>query len=454
MSAPVSMSRTAAAGPRPSPQAAYSQWTEACANSGWRGVPAAERVPVGDGLGRVTAAPVRARWPAPRFDCAAMDGIAISAGAIASADAAGRWRLAASSFVWVDTGGPMPAGMDTVVERERVEPSADGSVRITGPAPRGLHVRSRGEDFQAGQLLIPAGHRLRPADLAAAAAAGHATLETARRPVAAIIPTGDEIQPIGSALGPGDVIDSNSLLLASRTEETGARPLISDVQPDDPDAIAAEVRRAALTADIVLVIAGSSAGRSDHTAAVLVQVGGLAVRGVAVRPGHPVLLGHARPGRTRADQPVTSVPVIGVPGYPLAAAVIFELFAVPLLAALQGGRPPDRVWQRAQLACDWTSSPDVEEWVPVSLTSPPGPDASCAVVATPSGRGAGSISRLMRANAWWPIPIGQAKFARGESIDVQPIPGQPYDWRGPQTLSDPAGLTAGLTRPPGGPGGG
>jgi len=416
---------------RPGPEAAYALWIAACASAGWRGVPAAEQVPVRRGLGRVTAAPVRARWPAPRFACAAMDGIAIRARSIAgTADAAGPWRLAASSFSWVDTGDPMPAGMDTVVQRERVQHCADGSVQVTGPAPRGLHVRARGEDFPAGQLLIPAGHRLRPADLAAAAAAGHATLQVARRPCAAIIPTGDEIRPIGSALGPGDVTDSNSLMLASRAAETGARPVISDVQSDDQDAIAAEVSRAALTADIVLVIAGSSAGRSDHTAAVLARVGGLAVSGVAVRPGHPVLLGYARPARMRAGQAAPAVPVIGIPGYPLAAVVIFELFAVPLLAALQGSQLPEPASQRVQLACDWTSSPDVEDWVPVSLTpAPAGPHASGALVATPSRRGAGAISRLVRAHAWWPIPIGQAKFTRGEHIDVQPIAGALHDGR-------------------------
>jgi molybdopterin molybdotransferase/putative molybdopterin biosynthesis protein len=255
-------------------------------------VPAVEEVPTRDGHDRVAAAPVRARWAAPRFACAAMDGIAITAG---PAGAAGVWQLAAASFTWVDTGNPVPVGMDTVVERERVRLHADGSVQITGPAPPGLNVRAAGEDFPAGELLIPAGHRLRPADLATAAAAGHATLTVARRPVAAIIPTGDEIRPLGSALGPGEVTDSNSLLLASRAGDTGARPLVSDVQPDDPDVIAREIRRAALAADIVLVIAGSSAGRSDHTATVIARTGGLAVRGVAVRPGHPVLLGYVQP---------------------------------------------------------------------------------------------------------------------------------------------------------------
>jgi putative molybdopterin biosynthesis protein len=417
------MPRAAAPGRRPSPAAAYAQWIEACAAAGWRGAPAAEQVPVRDGLGRVTAAPVCARWPAPRSACAAMDGIAIKAGPAA---AAGVWRLGAASFTWVDTGDLMPAGTDTVVERERIRFGDDGSAQITGPAPRGLNVRARGEDFPAGELLIAAGHRLRPADLAAAVTAGHASLEVARRPVAAIVPTGNEIRPVGSPLGPGDITDSNSLLLASRATQAGACPAVSHVQPDDPDAIAAEIRRAALAADIVLVIAGSSAGRSDHTAAVVARVGGLAVRGVAVRPGHPALLGYVQADRVRADQSAMAVPVIGIPGYPLAAAVIFELFAVPLLAVLQGREPADRAWQHAQLACDWTSSPDVEDWVPVSLSpapAPAGPRSDCPVVATPGRRGAGSISRLMRADAWWPIPIGQGKFARGEHIDVQPMPG-------------------------------
>jgi molybdopterin biosynthesis enzyme len=146
------------------------------------------------------------------------------------------------------------------------------------------------------------------------------------------------------------------------------RPVLSEVQPDDPAAIAAEIRRAARAADLVLVIAGSSAGRRDHTATALCMAGGLTVRGVAVRPGHPVLLGHTR--LAQAGRVPSAVPVIGVPGYPLAAAVIFELFAVPLLAALHHGHPEQPRW-RARLACDWTGSPDVEEWVPVSVAREP-----------------------------------------------------------------------------------
>jgi molybdopterin molybdotransferase/putative molybdopterin biosynthesis protein len=458
----------AAAAPAPTPQDAYARWLDACARAGWPGALATERVPVAEGLGRVTAAQVQARWPVPRSACAAMDGIAMAAASVAAlADAPGPGRLEAASFTWVDTGDPVPAGLDTVVERERVELGADGSATITGPVPPGLHVRAEGEDFPAGRLLIPAGHRLRPVDLAAAAAAGYAELELSRQPVVAIIPTGDEVRPLGAALRRGEVTDSNSLMLAARATESGARSLVSGVQPDRPDVIAAAVTGAARTADLVLVIAGSSAGRRDHTAAVLARVGGLAVRGVAVRPGHPVLLGHAAvsrpqatrdqadrgpsladqdrarptdrqgPGRTSqegagrtdpqgAGRAGAIVPVIGVPGYPLAAAVIFELFAAPLIAAVQGGPPPARAVQWAQLACDWTSSADVEDWVPVTLAPPPGgPDAGPALVATPGRGGAGAISRFMRADAWWRIPAGQAKFVRGTHIAVHPIPGAP-----------------------------
>jgi len=416
---------------RPGPEIAYARWIAACMSAGWRQEPVAEQVATTDGLGRVTSGPIRARWPAPRFDCAAMDGIAIRAEVApspVSSELVDRWPLAVASFTPVDTGEPMPPGTDTVVERERVQYGPDGSAWITGPAPRGLNVRTQGEDFLAGQTLVPAGHRLRPIDLAAAAAGGHAALDVIRRPVVAIIPTGDEVRPAGSALGPADITDSNSIMLTAQTLAAGGLSLTFDVQPDDPHAIVAQVRQATATADLVLVIAGSSAGQRDHSARVLAEVGGLTIRGVAVRPGHPVLLGHAST-RLPGDAPrLAAVPVIGVPGYPLAAAVIFELFAAPLLAALQGVQQPGRPRRRVQLACDWTSSPDVEDWVPVVLGPSADPDLARdaeATVATPSGHGAGAISRLLYADAWWQIPIGQAKFTRGDYIDVQLIAGVP-----------------------------
>ena len=409
---------------RLSPQHAYTRWTETCAVAGWRGCPVPEEVHVADGRDRVLAEPVRARWPSPRYDCAAMDGIAIAG------PAAAREVIAATGFAWVDTGDPIPGWADTVVAREQTEFRSDGSAVITAPAPRGLNVRTRGDDFVAGALLVPAGRRLRPADLAAAAAAGHTTLVVTRQPVVAIVPTGDEIRPVGTPLRQGDIVDSNSVMLAARAAQVGAWATVTEVQPDDPAAIAAAVRRAAAIADLVLVLAGSSAGRDDYTAAVLGQVGAKTVHGVAVRPGHPVLLGHARVeqtgqgevsgGRTALRLIHAAVPVIGVPGYPLAAAVIFELFGVPLLAALQGRPLPGLGVQLAVLDCGWISSPDVEEWIPVTLTSGSAPVT--LPVATPcKGRGAGALSRLVRADAWWRHPIGQGQIHRGDLIEVVPI---------------------------------
>jgi putative molybdopterin biosynthesis protein len=411
---------------RLSPQVAYARWTDACTAAGWQCSPVPEQVHVADGLGRVLAEPVHARWPSPRGDCTAMDGIAIAG------PAAPGTVLPAPAFAWVDTGNPIPAGADTVAAREHVQIRSDGGAELTAPVPRGLNVRTCGEDFAAGELLVPAGRRLRPADLAAAAAAGHTTVTVTRQPVVAIVPTGDEIRPVGSPLGPGDIVDSNSVMLAARAIQAGAWTAVSDVQPDDPAAIAAAVRRAAAAADLVLVLAGSSAGRHDCTASVLAQVGAGTVHGIAVRPGHPVLLGHARVdhggqgGSPRAGEVPrpghAAVPVIGVPGYPLAAAVIFELFGVPVLAAMQGCLLPGKGdLRQAVLDCDWTSTPDVEEWIPVTLAagSPPG----ALPVASPSkGRGAGALSRLVRADAWWRQPIGHGEASRGDLIEVLPVP--------------------------------
>jgi putative molybdopterin biosynthesis protein len=361
-----------------------------------------------------------------------MDGIAFLA-----SDAHGG-RLPAGAFAWADTGDPLPPGTDTVVQWERVVVGGDGSAEIAARAEAcaaagaaaavrpGLNVRPTGEDFPAGALLVPAGRRLRPGDLAAAAAGGHATVGVARRPAVAIIPTGDEIRAAGVPLGHGEISDSNSVMLAALAASSGADPVVSDVQPDDPDVLAAHLRRVAIAADLVLLIAGSSRGRDDYAAAVLEQVGGLAVHGVAVRPGHPALLGHVK----RSEPGI--VPVIGVPGYPLAAAVITELFALPLLAELQGAASARGPLIQARLDRDWASAPDVEDWIPVTL-EPPAPQLAGALparpaspggalpLATPARHGAGSTSQLARADAWWTIPLGQGTFRRDDLIAVRPL---------------------------------
>ncbi|TVZ00381.1 molybdopterin molybdenumtransferase MoeA [Trebonia kvetii] len=447
------------------PDVAYQRWLDSLGGAGWParsgrasppGLPGelgdSERVPLDEALGRVAAAAVTARWPSPRCDCAAMDGIAVRAAGLPIAPAvggtvapagtggaddldaqdldarAGAIRLPAGAFEWIDTGDPMPDGLDTVVVRERLLPQGDGSVLIAaGPdaaaplATAGQHVRTAGEDFAAGEELLPAGRLLRPGDLAAAAAAGHATLVVTRRPVVAIIPTGDEIRPAGEPLRRGDIIDTNSIMLAARCRQLGALAEVGPIVPDDPDSLAAELHRAAAGADLVLIIAGSSRGRGDHAAAVLAQVGGVAVAGVAVRPGHPAILGHVkRPTGAKAADRAAIAPAIGLPGYPLAAAVIFELFAVPLLGVLTG-HTPARTTIRARLDRDWTGRPEAENWVLVTLSDHG--ERGELPLATPARRGAGTISQLARADAWWQVPAGRDRvdFAAGTEIAVLPV---------------------------------
>jgi putative molybdopterin biosynthesis protein len=434
---------------RPVPGAAYAHWLDSLARAGWsrqadrpQARSGAERLGLDAALGRVTAAPVTARWPSPRAACAAMDGIAVRAAALAAAPAAvsdnggpadpgarDTVRLSPGQFAWIDTGDPMPAGADTVVIRERLLQQADGAVLVTPDARSqgderlaagrrpGANVRATGEDFATGELLVPAGRRLRPGDLATAAAGGHATVTVTRRPVVAIIPTGDEIRPPGSALRHGEITDSNSVMLAARCRQLEADPRVAAIVRDDPDALAVKLRRAAAQADLVLVIAGSSRGRDDHAGAVIAQVGGVAVAGVAVRPGHPALLGHAKRPDGPPGQRSGAAPVIGLPGYPLAAAVVFELFAVPLLSELTGREPVlDRV--RARLDQSWCARADTEDWVLVTF-GPEGGDGIPA--ATPARRKASALSQLAQADAWWRIPAGGGTFAAGEEIEVDLI---------------------------------
>ncbi|HMI25283.1 MAG TPA: molybdopterin-binding protein, partial [Streptosporangiaceae bacterium] len=296
-------------------------------------------VPVTEAAGLVTAAPVWATRSSPPFDAAGMDGIAIRAADTLGASETSPVYLAPDAYDVIDTGDPMPAGRDAIVMREHVHYDTEGRAELLAAAPPYQHVRSIGEDVSAGELLLPEGHRLRPADLAAAVAAGAKQLSVRKRPLVLILPTGDEIVPIGTEPGTGEILDTNSLMLAAQAREAGCEARILPIEPDSPQRIAAAVTAAAAGCDLLIVIAGSSAGRDDYTARVVSATGTLAVHGVAVRPGHPVVLGV-----------VGQTPVLGAPGYPVSAALTFDIFAVPMLAGLSGAPPRRRPVTAAKLA--------------------------------------------------------------------------------------------------------
>lgn len=367
-------------------------------------------LPVQEALGRVTAEPIWARRSSPDYDAAAMDGIAVRAADTYGASESTPLLLSADQFDVVDTGDPMPLGRDAVVMREHVHRTGTGAgarAELRAAVAPWTHVRSIGEDVAATELLLPAGHRLRPFDLAVVAAAGATEVVVRRPPRVVIVPTGDEVRPVGAPLAPGEIPETNSLMLAAQARQVGADATVTAVVPDRPALIAGAVHAAAATGDLVVVLAGSSAGRDDWTARVVADEGVLAVHGVAVKPGHPVVLGV-----------VDATPVLGAPGFPVSAALTFDLFAAPLLAELEGTAPVRRPTARARLARKLASQAGADDWVRVRLGMVGG-----RLVATPLPRGAGVLTSLVRADALLVVPAGLEGHHAGEDVEVELLRG-------------------------------
>lgn len=389
---------------------ALQAWRAACREAGCPDRVDAVRVAVGEAVGRVTAEPIWALRSSPAFDSAGMDGIAVRAAQTVGAAETTPMLLAPADFEVVDTGDPVPPGYDAIVMREQVYRTSDGHAELHAAVPPYQHVRSIGEDISATEMLLPEGHRLRPVDVAACAAAGATVLVVRRPPIVTIVPTGDEIRPIGSEPAPGEILDTNSLMLAAQAREVGCEARITGIIADDPELITVALRDAAADADLVILVAGSSAGRDDYTAAVVAEAGTIAVHGVAVRPGHPVVLG------TVAGAPGT--PVLGAPGYPVSAALTFDIFAAPLLAALQGGSPPERPSTTARLARKLASVIGMDDWVRIRLGRVEG-----EMVATPLPRGAGVLTSLVRADGLLLVPAELEGHHAGARVRVELLRG-------------------------------
>lgn len=410
---------------------AFRAWMRVCAYSGRAAPVESEVVGLARAVRRITAEPILALWSSPSYRAAAMDGIAVRALDTAGASEQHRQRVGGERFLRVDTGDPVPDQLDAVVMREDVEFDADGDALVRTAVVAGRHVRQVGEDIRVGQVVVDSGHRIRPIDTAALAAAGHATVLVRRRPVVAILPTGDEIRPLGTVPTRGQVLDTNSLMLAAMVDDAGGHALCLPIAPDQPDSIAASVVAAGAQADLVLVIAGSSAGRDDRTAAVLGALGVIAVHGVAMRPGHPVVLAQLT-GRP-------SVPVIGVPGYPAAAERVFTSFALPLLRRLLAVDQPTTAGIAARLGTAIHSATHLDEQIRLRLARVPHPQTGReTLVATPLRRGAAGLDSMIKAEATLRIPTGHTTLDAGSEIWLEPSGGA----AGAGTI-----LVSGLTSP-------
>lgn len=400
---------------------ALARFNQALETAGLVGILGEETLELSEHLvGRVTTQPVWARISSPHYHAAAMDGFALRAEDIAGAMPTSPVILTVGQqAVYVDTGDPLPLWANAVVPIENVEAldengqvTADArhprSIRLRAGLPPWSHVRPMGEDIVATQLVLPSGHILRPVDLGAVAAAGHDRISVSRKPRVAILPTGTELIEIGQPVETGKIIEFNSLVLAAQVRLWGGKAFRYPITLDDYSLIRQRVQEAAEQSDLILLNAGSSAGSEDFSAAVVQELGELLVHGVAVRPGHPVILGMIR--RQNGSQ----CPIIGVPGYPVSAALTGEIFIEPLLARWLGRRPHKPI--------------EIEARMTRKLTSPPGDDDYVRVVAgkvgdqllaAPLSRGAGVITSLVRADGIVVLPRGTQGIESGSRVSVR-----------------------------------
>jgi putative molybdopterin biosynthesis protein len=272
----------------------------------WR-VLGVETIPLDENaIGRVLAEPVWAKISSPHYHASAMDGFAVqamdTARALPSDPVTLKVDVLSGSKIrpqacYLDTGDALPAGFDAVIPIENVESLDENgeitsairhpvSIRIRSAVTPWSHVRPLGEDIVASQLVLPAGQVLRPVDLGAVAASGHHSINVARRPWVAVLPTGSELVPLGSDLKEGDILEYNSIVLAAQVKAWGGEATRFPICPDNFNNLCACVEEASRDHDLILLNAGSSAGAEDFSSRVIEQLGSLLVHGVAVRPGH------------------------------------------------------------------------------------------------------------------------------------------------------------------------
>ncbi|HVP96128.1 molybdopterin biosynthesis protein [Methanoregula sp.] len=310
-----------------------------------------EIIPVTRALGRAAAVPVYARYSVPEVNLAAMDGIAVrSRDTLGASD---QNPITLNDVARVNTGNVLPDGFDAVIMIEETWEN-NGSFQIRKAAVPWQHVRPAGEDIREGRLVLPKGHVIRAFDIGALATYGVAELAVTTARVG-IIPTGSELVPLGARPQPGQVVESNTIMAEVLLGSMGAACMRLPIVRDEPALIEEALKTAAEKSDLVIISAGSSAGTRDFTAGAIAAVGELIFHGVAVKPGKPMMLGK-----------IHGTPVIGLPGYPLAAQTVLREFAVPLLE-YWGLAPFPKYVVRARLATPLSSDLGFDEFIPVSV---------------------------------------------------------------------------------------
>lgn len=376
----------------------------------------AETVPLLEADGRVLADDLRAPIDLPPFANAAVDGYAVRLGDLegrATLPLSGRLAAGATATALVPgttqrifTGAALPPGADTVFMQEDVTDAADG-VRFPAGLRRGANTRDAGEDVAAGALALTAGSRLRPQDVALAAALGMADIGVRRRVRVALFSTGDELVEPGRTPGPSQRFDSNRVLLAALARRAGAVVTDLGILPDRLGPIAEAVRAASREHDLILTSGGVSAGEEDHVRDAVAAAGRLVFWRLAIKPGRPVAMGE-----------VGGVPFLGLPGNPVAAFVTFVRIARPMLDALGGAHPRTTQPIPVGAGFSYRKKPGRREYVRVRLV--PGPDGRPVAVKHPV-EGAGILTSLTATDGFAELADDLTQVAPGDSVGYVPF---------------------------------
>jgi len=374
--------------------------------------------------GTVLAADAAAVTALPPFDNSSMDGYAVHAADLAAATAeapvslpvtdqipAGDTRavtVAPGTCVRIMTGALFPAGADAVVPVEWTDGGTDRA-RFSQPVVKGYSIRRRGDDVAEGDVLMPAGTRLGPAQIALLAASGHGSVLARAAPRVAVIATGNELSEPGSPLVPGRIWESNAYMLAAAVRQAGGSATRHRAG-DDPEAVFALIGDLSARADLLITSGGVSMGGEHDVVKAALSGGGagtITFCKVAMQPGMPQGFGVVGPDQT---------PILTLPGNPVSAFVSFWLFGRPALDALQGRAPQPRPARRAQLAGPVRSPQGRRSYLRGVLS------ADGATVTPLTGQGSHQLGALARANALIVVPEEVASMAAGEVADVVSLP--------------------------------
>lgn len=361
-----------------------------------------ETIKTSESIGRITAKAVYAAINAPHYPASAMDGIAIVASKSFGATETTPAILSEDDYIVVDTGDPIPESCDAVVMIEDVIKKGN-KVYLYAPASPWQHIRQIGEDICQGEMIVPSNTRITASTIGALLAGGVLTLDVIKKPLVGIIPTGDEIVKPSANPKPGDIIEFNSSIFSGMLSEWNADTKVFPIVKDKPEKIKAAITKALDICDIVILNAGSSAGRDDYSSTVISEIGEVLYHGIAIKPGKPAVLGLK-----------DNKPILGVPGYPVSGIIVIEELLKPLIDLWFGIASTQKQYAKAVLSKPIVSGLKYEEFVRVKLG-----DVGGKLVASPLNRGAGVVSSFMKADGIVRVPEKTEGFEAGETVEVE-----------------------------------